>query len=235
MFHIKTDNPERVKYPVPSFETVVSKVKNGTPIKVKNDLDLVHSAYAVYAPEKVNFDGTLEDWKDAESIPLIYAHGFDPKKHPEDLQSEIRFMWDDRFLYVAVDTIENEHIQPYSGDIVWAADNVELFMDKWHWGLTLTSNGEEVFLYEAPEGREIEVVNEAVKLKVSRISDTHIVYEAAFPISEIAPLQLKPGSFFNTTMIMNDLDSVGTRHWLELTPGWSEFCTGPIVKIILKK
>ena len=235
LFHIKTDNPERVKYPVPSFETVVSKVKNGTPIKVKNDLDLVHSAYAVYAPEEVKFDGTLEDWKDAESIPLIYAHGFDPKKHPEDLQSEIRFMWDDRFLYVAVDTIDNEHVQPYSGDIVWAADNVELFMDKWHWGLTLTSNGEEVFLYEAPEGREIEVVNEAVKLKVSRISDTHIVYEAAFPISEIAPLELKPGSFFNTTMIMNDLDSVGTRHWLELTPGWGEFCTGPMVKIILKK
>ncbi len=103
------------------------------------------------------------------------------------------------------------------------------------WELTLTSKGEEVFLYGAPEGREIEVVNEVVKLKVSRVSDTHIVYEAAFPISEIFPLQLKPGSIFNTTMIMNDLDTVENRHWLELTPGWGEFCTGPMVKIILKK
>jgi len=122
LFHIKTDNPERVKYPVPSFETIVSKVEN--------DLDLVHRVYAVHAPEEVHFDGTLEDWKDAESIPLIYAHGFDPEKNPEDLQSEIRFMWDEYFLYVAIDTIDNEHVQPYSGDIVWAADNVELFMDK---------------------------------------------------------------------------------------------------------
>jgi hypothetical protein len=232
--HVKTDSPEIVRYPVPYFETVVEKVNNGGSIKIKNSLDLIHEAYAVHAPSNVNFDGTLNDWKCSKPIPLIYAGRFDPKKNPDDLRSEIRFMWDEDYLYVAVDTIDNEYNQPYSGDIVWAADNVELFMDKWHWGLTLTSKGEEVFLYEAPEGRELEVVNDIVKLKVTRVTDTHIVYEAAFPISEIAPLKLKSGESFATTMIMNDLDFSGKRHWLELTPGWGNFCCGPMVKVVFK-
>ncbi|HJO92868.1 MAG TPA: metallophosphoesterase [Victivallales bacterium] len=232
--HIKTDNSDAVRYPVPWFETVVDKVKNGGPVKVKNNLNLIHEAYAEYAPSGLNFDGTLDDWGKAKPMPLIYACGFDPVKNPEDLQAEIRFMWNEDCLYAAVDVIDNEHNQPYSGDIVWAADNVELLMGKWHWGLTLTSKGEEVFLYEAPEGREIEVVNDIVKLKVTRVTDTHIVYEAAFPASEIVPLELKSGNSFDTAMIMNDLDFTGKRHWLELTPGWGTFCKGPRVKVILK-
>ncbi|MCP4176540.1 MAG: hypothetical protein GY756_02140 [bacterium] len=232
--HIKTDNSETVRFPVPSFETIVPQVINGAPIKINNDLDLIPQANAPHAPKDVNFDGSLNSWKDAEPIPLIYAKGFDPAVNPADLQSEIRYMWDEEYLYVAIDTIDNEHVQPYSGDIVWAADNVELFIDKWHWGLTLTAKGEEVFLYEAPEGRELEVVNDIVKLKVSRVTDTHIVYEAAFPISEIVPLELEAGSSFNSTMIMNDLDSTGPRHCLELTPGWSEFCTGTMINVVLK-
>ena len=232
--HLKTDSPEAVCFPVPSFETVVPKVENGKPIKVSNKLDLIPVAYAVHAPEKVNFDGTLNDWSKAEQIPVVYAYGFDPE-NTKDLKSDIRIMWDEKYLYVAVDTIDNEYNQPYSGDIVWAADNVELFIDKWHWGLTLTKKGEEVFLYEAPKDRVIEVLNEAVKLSVHRINPTHIVYEAAFPLSELVPLQLKADSCFNMTMIMNDLDFIGKRHWLELTPGWGEFCTGPLIKVILKK
>jgi hypothetical protein len=232
--HIKTDSSKTVRFPVPSFETIIPKVKNGGPIKVENKLDLIPVAYAVHTAKKPDFDGNLKDWSSAEAIPVTYAYGFDPKD-TKDLKSDVRVMWDKNNLYVAVDTIDNEYSQPYSGDIVWAADSVELFIDKWHWGLSLTKKGEEVFLYEAPKGREIELLNDVVKLSVHRVSPTHIVYEAAFPLSEISPLKLHDGSSFNMTMIMNDLDLKGKRHWLELTPGWGEFCTGPLIKVILKK
>lgn len=234
--HIKTDGPDAVRFPVPYFKTVVPKVKNGGPINVTSKLDLIQIGYAVTAPENMSLDGNLEKWQNAKRIELIYPYGFDPKD-TKDLSSKISFMWDAKNLYVLLDTIDDVYYQPYSGDIVWSADSVELFMGPWHWELSLTPKGNEVFLSEAPAGREIELLNDVVKLKVTRLTDTHIIYEAAFPLSEIAPLKLEKGKSFDYTVIMNDLDpkkSYG-RHWLEATPGWGEFTYGPKAKIVLIK
>jgi hypothetical protein len=232
--HIWTDSASDVHFPVPSFETVIPKVKNGGPVKVTNKLNLIQSSYVVHAPANMKIDGNLNEWKNAAVLPVIYAHAFDPKDS-KDLSGYIQMMWDSKYLYLAVNMIDNDHYQPNSGDIVWSADCVQFYLDKWSWELSMTPKGNEVFLDTSPKG-EIEAFNKSVKLAVRRVGK-HTIYEAAFPVKDVLPLILKSGSSFNIALIVNDLDRTKNNklHWLELMPGWGTKMTGPMVKMTLKK
>jgi len=190
---------------------------------------LTPTTTAVHAPGPVVVDGDLREWAEAKPVPLTYASGFDPK-NAADLQSQTRFMWEESNFYLAVETVDDEHVQPYAGDIVWLADNVELSLDDWGWGLTLTKHGPEVFLYEGV-GMSAEMVNTDVKLGVKR-EGTRTIYEAAFPTAMVKPLELKAGNSCRVAIGMNDLDSTGSRHSLALTPGGD---SGPRVKVTLVK
>jgi hypothetical protein len=120
---------------------------------------------------------------------------------------------------------------------VWSADAVEMFLDDWSWGLSLTAKGPEVFVYWGVDV-SAEMVNTDVKLAVTR-DGNRIVYEAAFPQSHLTPLKLAPGNSFRFNALMNDLDSSGpekSRHWLQLVPqGDSAGNPGPRVKVVLKQ
>lgn len=218
-FHIQAAGPESVRFPVPEYSVVVDIAEYGDPVKVTKRIDLVPTTYVPHAAQPVSIDGDLSDWADTEALPMIYPYDFDIAD-TADLHSQVRLMWDEANLYLAVETVDDEFYQPYAGDIVWSADNVQLFLERYEWGLTLTEKGEEVFLYKGPE-RDGETVNTAVKLAVRR-DGVHSVYEAAFPAHELRPLLLEEGASYSFSIVMNDLDpSVAgrTRHWVELTPG----------------
>ncbi len=120
---------------------------------------------------------------------------------------------------MAVEARDDEFYQPFAGDIVWCADNLELFLGDWHWSLSLTQHGPEVFLYIGP-GREEETVNTVVPLAVVR-KDPYTYYEFHFPPSELVPFQCGPGKKITFSVIVNDLDQSGVnpkRHWLEFMP-----------------
>jgi hypothetical protein len=209
--------PGDAKFPVPLFRTRYALTEHGPPVDLEQDLRYVPELVAVRAPGAMAMDGLLDEWGEAAMMPLVYPVDFDGD--PEDLASKLGFMWDDEFVYLAVETIDNEHTQPYAGDIVWSADNVELFLDKWSWGLTLTNAGPEVFLYKGVDVAP-ETVNTDVKLGITR-DGTKTIYEAAFPKSHLTPLTLAPGESFRFNTLMNDLDASGPleeRHWLQLVP-----------------
>ncbi|MCB9770289.1 MAG: metallophosphoesterase [Candidatus Omnitrophica bacterium] len=219
VFHVRADNPESVRFPAPSLHTVFEKAKHGGPVEVDREMSLVPTTVAQRAPGPVKIDGILDDWEGADPIALTYAESFD-KKAKEDLESQIRFQWSPGYFYLAVETWDDEFYQPYAGDIVWLADNVELFLDTWSWGLSLTEKGPEVFLYWGVN-RSRETVNTEVQLGVQR-DGRKTVYEAAFPQDVVLPFQLEAGNSCRFSMIMNDLDGSvpdRPRHWLELTPG----------------
>lgn len=230
-FRLRADNPGSVRFPAPVFTARPEAAV--VPYTVSKPVDLIPVAQAQYAAGPVQIDGDLREWAGIPMIPLSYAHAFDIAD-TANLEARIRLMWDEGHLYLAVEVEDDEFYQPYAGDIVWSADNVQIFLDTWEWGLSLTAAGPEVFLYKGPD-REYEKVNSAVGLAVSR-EGRRTIYEAAFPASEVAPLQIQEENAFRLCVVVNDLDpSVPgrPRHWVELTPGWGDIGRGPRTKVVL--
>lgn len=215
-FHIKADGPEQVRFPVPQFKTTYRATEHGGPVEVVTDLPLTPTASVVRAPGAIHIDADFAEWGAAQWIPLVYPYGFDPAD-AADLSCRMALMWDQENLYFATETIDNEHVQPFAGDIVWSADNIEFFIDQWHWGFTLIKTGPEVFLYEGV-GESAEMINTEVALAVRR-DGARVCYEAAIPARFMKPATLESGLDCRVGMIMNDIDTRGERHWLELMPG----------------
>jgi hypothetical protein len=232
-FRIKSD---KALFPVPFFSMTYEQTQHGPAVDVKQDLKLIPTIKAAHAANRVILDGALDEWQSVQMVPLVYPVNF-KESTPEDLAAELGFMWDDDYLYLAVQTLDNEHHQPYAGDIVWSADNVEIFLGDWSWGLTLTKNGPEVFMYWGVDEAG-NAVNSDVKLAVQRES-TRTTYEAVFPQSLLTPLQLSEGNSFRVNILMNDLDPSGPkkgRHWLQLVPEKSEEGgPKPKIKVVLEK
>lgn len=220
-FHVSTSTPDSARFPVPSFKTHYANTRFGPPVDVTIPLPFVPVTEAVRAPGPVKLDGVLGEWKAAKPIALTYLSGFEQGQYdPADLSGECRAMWDEQNLYLAFDIRDNDHCQPYAGDIVWLADAIEFGIDRWAWGVSLTRNGPEVFLYSG-EGLSAETVNKDVRLAVRRDAG-HTIYEAAIPARLNKPLALKKGESFRFRVQVADRDNSDARHELSLTPGGVE-------------
>jgi hypothetical protein len=234
-FRVLGEGPEGARFPVPIFRTRYEQTQHGPPVEVALDLRLIPTIAAFRTQGAIKLDGVLDEWGHAQMAPLVYPIRFDASD-TDDLSCRLGFLWDDEWLYLAVETQDNEFHQPYAGDIVWSADNVEMFLDDWSWGLTLTKDGPEVFLYWGVDV-SAETVNADVQLAVKR-EGTKVMYEAAFPQSHLTPLQLAPGNSFRYNVLMNDLDPSGPvepRHWLQLVPqSGSPGNPGPRMKVVLR-
>ncbi|NIA14809.1 MAG: hypothetical protein GWP08_12095, partial [Nitrospiraceae bacterium] len=235
-FSVKAGQAEEARWPVPVFKTLYTQTQHGPAVNVEQALKFVPTAAALRVKTPVQVDGVLDEWETARMVPLTYPIRFDVED-TGDLSCKLGFLWDDAYLYMAVETQDNEFHQPYAGDIVWSADNVEMFLDDWSWGLSLTEAGPEVFLYWGVDV-SAETVNTDVALAVKG-DGTRMIYEAAFPASHLTPLKLAAGNSFRFNAIMNDLDPAGPverRHWLELCPGaGSKGRAAPRVKIVLNE
>ncbi len=231
-FHVSADGPGAVRFPVPKYKTRYMNTKYGQPADISVELPLVPVAEAAPAAGPVKIDGVLDEWKTAKAIPVDYVSGFEKSSYdPADLSGQCRIMYDDKNLYVSFDITDNDHVQPYGGDIVWLADAIELGIDRWGWGFSLTEAGPEVFLYKGGENTSAETVNRDVPLAVRRGAG-HTIYEAAFPAAMVGPLALKAGSDFRFRAQVADLDHSGVKHSLSLSPG-GDWSSG--IKIVLNK
>ncbi|HOV72814.1 MAG TPA: metallophosphoesterase [Candidatus Hydrogenedentes bacterium] len=228
-FHVAADTPEAVRHPVPSFRTRYANTSFGEPLDVVREMPLVPVAEAVKAADAIRVDGVLDEWNAAAPIALAYPLGFAEGAYdPGDLSGKCRAMWDADHLYIAFEITDNAHYQPYGGDIVWLADAIEFGIDRHAWGVSLTKNGPEVFLYYS-EGLSAETVNKDVPLAVRREKD-RTLYEMAFPKRLVQPLALETGSSFRFKALVADVDyEGGPKHELSLWPGDSD------MKIMLKE
>jgi len=211
------NEPSPKLYPVPTANIVIPLTEGNYSLNIP--FPIVPSIGIPYTDISPTIDGNLYEWETIPSYPLLYPVRFEPSQNTQDLQASWQCSWNEKGLYMAVTVYDNEFVQPYAGDIVWCADNLELFLGVWEWSLTLTEHGPEVFLYEGP-GREEETVNTVVQLAVVR-NEPYTYYEAYFPPSELTPLLLEAYQKITFSLIANDLDKSGDnpkRHWLEFTP-----------------
>lgn len=220
-FHIRSTSPEAARFPVPAFTTHYAHSRFGPPVDVKLELPLVPVAEAPRRQSSIRLDGVLDEWRGAKPIALTYLSGFEKGGYdPTDLSGNCRAMWDDQNLYLAFDIADNDHCQPYAGDIVWLADAIEFGVDRWAWGVSLTRHGPEVFSYVGA-GLSAETVNKDVQLAVRRDA-AHTLYELAIPARLNQPLKLERGASFRFRVQVADRDNSDARHELSLTPGGVE-------------
>ena len=220
-FHVSSSSPELARFPVPAFTTHYAHSRFGPPVDVKLDLPFFPIAEAPRRQGSLRLDGVLDEWKGAKPIALTYLSGFEKGRYdPADLSGECRAMWDDQNLYLAFDITDNDHCQPYAGDIVWLADAIEFGVDHWAWGVSLTKHGPEVFSYVGA-GLSAETVNKDVQLAVRRDAG-HTIYELAIPARLNRPMRLERGASFRFRVQVADRDNSDARHELSLTPGGVE-------------
>lgn len=226
-----TEGPAR--FPAPVLVGSVNNPETGTPLKLEHPVNLVLTTCAPYAPENMAIDGELSEWAAAPALALHYGVAYDPQD-TADLKAQTRLMWDKDHLYVAVEAEDNEYYQPYSGDVVWMADSVELWVDHSNWSFSLTSEGPQVFLDERPD-KHLDAVVKEVSLAVKR-DGNRVVYEAAYPASELPQIRLTPENRIRFSLLVNDMDTRGpltVRHWAELTPGAGAHFKCPMVEVTL--
>ena len=218
-------------FPVPVLEGKVDDPESGAAIPLSLPLDLALAAKAPRATGAVTLDGDLSEWAAAMPLALQYGSSYDPKD-TADLKASTRVMWDKDHLYVAVEVEDNEFHQPYHGDVVWMADSVELWIEKSNWSFSLTPLGPQVFLDERPD-KHLDAVVPEVPVAVKR-DGTKVVYEAAYPASEVPHIRLEAGNTIRFSLLVNDLDPAGPlvkRHYAELAPGAGEHFACPMVRI----
>jgi len=228
---LQTRGPAR--FPVPVLEGTVTDPQTDKPVSLSLPLDLIPSLNIPRAPGTVALDGKLSEWESAPRMAMHYGVNCDPAD-VEDLRASTCLMWDEAHLYVAVEVEDNEFHQPYYGDVIWMADSVELWIEHSNWSFSLTQNGPQVFLHDRPD-KHLDAVTDAVPLAVYR-EGTRVVYEAAYPATELPQVNLEAGAILHFSLLVNDLDSKGPlekRHWVEVTPGAGEHFNCPMVALTL--
>ncbi len=80
--------------------------------------------------ESIIIDGVLLEWRDVPSFPLPFIQqGEENYDGPDDLTVSTRLTWDEKFLYVAAEVIDDVHVQALSGYDLFNGDGVELWID----------------------------------------------------------------------------------------------------------
>jgi hypothetical protein len=175
------------------------------------------------APRRtVNVDGILDSGIEPNSQIDIAASGAPDLPGwggPDDLSGRLSFSWDDDFLYLSADVIDNVHSQTATGGNIWQGDSIQFAVgtgapgDATVWnelGVALTEDGPASHQWfqsipsDAPE----------IQVDITRDDSTnHTVYEAAVPWSRLAPATAD-GRLVSISAVFNDNDGSDRRGWI---------------------
>jgi len=191
------------------------------------------SAVRVQAPPV--FDGKLGDpvWAKA-SVQLVSEERqyfrLDKArswKGPADLSAKIRFLWDEKFLYIGVEATDDVFCNPKSDGDIWNGDGIQILADpcreqsekpgKYDYAFALGAKGPQAWCYysadpSSPLGECKDIV---VKATPSGQGGT-LVYEIAIPWSRLAPFKPAQGRNLGMGLILNEDDGPGRGSFM----GW---------------
>ncbi len=176
-------------------------------------------------------DGRLDEeaWKNAPVRKLDMAGQFfafpvkdAPKadwKSPDDLSAEIRYLWDDQFLYISVkvkDDVAGKILHQDSE--LWQQDGLQFLIDpmrtsdrkigKYEYSVGEGTKGPQTWCTLSADGAAAAGDVPSVKLAIRKDKEGtgDLTYEMAFPWSRLAPFQPAPGSDLGFTLIVNEDD-----------------------------
>jgi len=250
--HFATDAKGQVSLAPGASEDVVLPLSGTDPLTVYQIRALVTDASGVTAIRDRNvagfvavpratgpitLDGKLDeaDWKNApvEKISEERQYfSFDPAtvkwKGPADLSGTIRFLWDDKYLYVGVEVTDDIAGGKQDDGMLWAQDGLQFLVDpcrgldenvgKYDYCVAEGKNGLRAWCDLSADAGAPHGVATDIKLSAKRKGDGTgaITYEIAFPWSRLAPFKPGPNGDLGLTMILNEDDGKGRKSFM----GW---------------
>ena len=186
------------------------------------------------AAGKIALDGRLDekDWVRSRVLPLREARQMqhlapdEPWTGPEDLSGKLRFLWDDRYLYLGMEVTDDVLVQAKQDGMLWAQDGLQLLIDpcraagekvgKYDYSAGVGKKGPQAWCHLAPAGRPTGEAKDILVRARKTGKKGNITYEVAIPWSRLAPFRPGPGGNLGLCVVLNEDDGKGRFGFL----GW---------------
>lgn len=175
--------------------------------------------------EPLKLDGTLSDaaWQRAEPRLIDRGEQFRNLRvtsnwsGPEDLSGKVRFLWDEKYLYVGVEVRDDVFRNEAEKSAIWSGDGLQFLIDparsqcekpgKYDYAIGVGKDGPAAWCYltadgKAPAGEVKEIV---VSQTPGKNGDR--IYELAIPWERLAPFQPAKGANLGMAVILNEDDA----------------------------
>ena len=135
----------------------------------------------------------------------------------------MRYLWDDRYLYMGVEVTDDVAGKLQADDMLWAGDGLQFLVDpareaptkpgKYDFSVGVSKNGPRAWWHSSadagvPTGLASDVI---VAAKRKGDGSGSITYEVAIPWSRLAPFKPAPGADLGLSLALNEDDGQG-RH-----------------------
>jgi len=186
---------------------------------------------------KIEVDGGVEesDWKNAPVQKLGEANQFfgfalsgKPApvwKGPDDLSAQIRYLWDEEYLYVAV-SVKDDIAGPvaFEDADLWRQDGLQFLVDparrekekpgKYEYSIGLGKKGPQAWCTLSADAGAPTGDARDVRTSIQRGKGGNTTYEVAIPWKRLAPFRPEAGGNLGFTMIVNEDDGAGRDAFL---------------------
>ncbi len=137
---------------------------------------------------------------------------------PEDLSGELRFLWDDQYLYIGLTTQDDVFRNESADEMIWAGDGIQLLIDparsssekggKYDYALGKNPKGAVAWCYLTADGKA--PAGEVKEIKIVAVPSGKgaggMNYEIAIPWSRLLPFHPAVGADLGMAVIMNEDD-----------------------------
>jgi hypothetical protein len=177
------------------------------------------------AGEPVKLDGSLDDpaWQRATPRKLDRAEqvrhlGATSKwSGPEDLSGEVRFLWDDKYLYVGAQVKDDVFRNEADGSAIWSGDGLQFLIDparsqsekpgKYDYAIGVGKSGPVAWCYLTADGKAPAGEVKEILVSVTPGKNGDRTYELAIPWERLAPFQPAKGANLGMAVILNEDDA----------------------------
>ncbi|HAU38604.1 MAG TPA: hypothetical protein DCX07_12915 [Phycisphaerales bacterium] len=161
----------------------------------------------------------LNDARQARSLRRDQAW-----KGPEDLSAKLRFLWDDKGLYVAMEVTDDVFSNPKEAESMWNQDGLQFLIDpfraatdkggKYDYSLGLGQKGPQAWCHLAPAGVSSGEAKDVVVAAKPTGKAGGMVYEVFFPWARLAPFSPAVGANLGIAAILNEDDGPGRASFM---------------------
>ncbi|HCE44517.1 MAG TPA: hypothetical protein DET40_13300 [Lentisphaeria bacterium] len=179
-------------------------------------------------------DGKMDEgvWGRAESTKVIDKNNYCLFKkidksnewdNPEDLSADVRFLWDDKNLYIGIKVTDDVMSFVNEDGAIWNQDGLQMMIDpyrdsdskpgKYEYGAAIGKKGPQMWCYSVAD-QDIKL-GEVKDMKFAIVADEKnskvLNYEIAIPWSHLAPFKPGAGKDLGLSVMINEDDGSGRK------------------------